>query len=447
LAANLKKIPTAARERADMGAEFDWTPQQAAALEKVQSWLQAPDKQYFTLAGYAGTGKTTLAKHLAKGAGRVYFAAYTGKAAHVLHRAGAPNARTLHSLIYLPHDKCIQYFLDLKKQWQVLLRQKPLPLKELNEIERKISREQRNINHPDFFVNPQSPLWDDADLIVVDEYSMVDEEMGKDLMDFRIPVLALGDPGQLPPVRDNGRCFFKDKPDVMLTEIVRQAEGNPIIKLSMDARQGKWLPYGQHGGSRIIRRSQVGDDDLREILLSVDQLLVGENVTRRDFNRYYRKILGCRTADEFGPNGFARLSRKFGYEVCLADLPVNGDKVVCRRNNRDVGLYNGQPWTIVAPVKESGGKLRLSLEDEDGRRYDCLSHPHHFLGIEDKIDSFSRRDAEEFDFSYALTVHRSQGSQWNKVALIDEWRWTDTYRQWLYTALTRAAESITIFKR
>lgn len=431
-----------------MGLEFEWTPQQKVALEKVQTWLQSPDKQYFTLAGYAGTGKTTLAKYLAKGAGRVYFAAYTGKAAHVLHKSGAPNARTLHSLIYLPRDKCVQYFLDLKRQREELSRRRPVPAKELAEIEKKISREQRNINHPDFYVNPQSPLWEEADLIVVDEYSMVDEEMGVDLMAFGIPVLALGDPGQLPPVRDNGRCFFNGKPDVMLTEIVRQAEGNPIIKLSMGARQGKWLPYGKHGSSRLVKKSLVGDAELQEILLSVDQLLVGENVTRRQFNRYYRQILGRRAESDFvNPGGKVKISRKYGHPVCLADLPVNGDKIICRRNNRDQGLYNGQPWTIVAPVKDRGGKLELHLEDEDGRKYSCISHPHHFLGIEDNLDSFSRRDAEEFDFSYALTVHRSQGSQWNKVALIDEWRWTETYRQWLYTGITRAAESIIIFKR
>ena len=427
-----------------MSAEFEWTPQQAAALKKVQVWLESPDKQYFTLAGYAGTGKTTLAKYLAKGAGRVYFAAYTGKAAHVLHKSGAPNASTLHSLIYLPHDKCILYFLDLKRQRDELSRRKPVSMKDLAAIDKKIAREKKNIKHPDFFVNPSSPLWEDADLIVVDEYSMVDEEMGADLLSFGIPVLALGDPGQLPPVRDNGKCFFTGKPDVMLTEIVRQAEGNPIIKLSMDARQGKWLAPGQYGNSRIVRKSRVDDTELMSILLSVDQLLVGKNETRREFNRYYRIALGRRKGDDFGPKGFVKLNKN---QVCPSDLPVDGDRVICRRNNRDAGLYNGQPWTIVGPVKERGGLLELSLEDEDGRRYKCRSHPHHFLGIEDKLDSLSRRDAEEFDFSYALTVHRSQGSQWNKVALIDEWHWADTRREWLYTAITRAAESIVIFQR
>ncbi len=424
-----------------------WTAQQAAALEKVQAWLEVPDKQYFTLAGYAGTGKTTLAKYLAAGAGRVFFAAYTGKAAHVLHKAGAPNARTLHSLIYLPQDKCIQFFLELKKERERLLRRKHVPLDEVAEIEKKIAREQKNINHPDFYVNPSSPLWEDADLIVVDEYSMVDQEMGEDLLSFGIPVLALGDPGQLPPVRDNGQCFFTGQPDVMLTEIVRQAEGNPIIKLSMDARQGKWLPPGQYGDSRLVRKCNVDDAELQKILLSVDQLLVGKNETRYEFNRYYRKILGTRKEEDFGPKGFLKLTKFLGCNVCMADLPVDGDKIICRRNNRDQGLYNGQPWTIVGPVKSRGTKLELSLEDEDGRRYHCLSHPHHFLGIENKIDSFSRRDAEEFDFSYALTVHRSQGSQWNKVALHDEWHWPDTRKQWLYTAITRAAESIVIFQR
>src|ERR1700704_3832073 len=83
-----------------------FSPQQDAALQAVAAWLKARPGRgstpaVFRLFGYAGTGKTTLAKHLAEGVeGKVLFAAFTGKAALVMRRKGCQNASTIHSLIY-----------------------------------------------------------------------------------------------------------------------------------------------------------------------------------------------------------------------------------------------------------------------------------------------------------------------------------------------------------
>ena len=83
-----------------------FTPHQDAALKAVAAWLKARPgsrgtPQVFRLFGYAGTGKTTLARHLAEGVdGRVVFGAFTGKAALVMRRKGCADASTIHSMIY-----------------------------------------------------------------------------------------------------------------------------------------------------------------------------------------------------------------------------------------------------------------------------------------------------------------------------------------------------------
>jgi exodeoxyribonuclease V len=170
-----------------------WTPEQAAAIDAVGRWLRDDTPQVFRLFGCAGVGKTTLARHLAASlSGETVFAAATGKAAAVMRANGCDGATTIHSLIYTT----------------------------------TISAKGEYI----FTVNPASPAAT-ADLIVIDECSMVDETIGRDLLSFGTPILVLGDPAQLPPVKGAG--FFTDAhPDVLLTQIHRQALDSPIIRLS-----------------------------------------------------------------------------------------------------------------------------------------------------------------------------------------------------------------------
>src|SRR4051812_25783556 len=150
-----------------------FSPEQDAALKAVAAWLKAKPGRgntppVFRLFGYAGSGKSTLAKHLAEGVeGKVLFAAFTGKAALVMRRKGCEGAATIHSLIYRPLGTSVE--------------------------------------------QPSFELWDDApaskaQLIVIDECSMVDADLGRDLLSFRIPLLVLGDPAQLPPIQGGG--FF-----------------------------------------------------------------------------------------------------------------------------------------------------------------------------------------------------------------------------------------------
>ena len=397
-----------------------WSAQQDNALVKVNAWHANRESPYFTLFGYAGTGKTTLAKHLAENVlGNVFFAAYTGKAAHVLMKTGIP-ASTIHKLIYLPRDKCGAKLSDLKARREKLLGKKPVPADKLAKVEKEILVEQENLRRPDFTLNTDSPLWN-ASLCVVDECSMIDKQMGKDLLSFGCPILAMGDPGQLPPIE--GKAFFKGKPDVMLDEILRQSEDNPIIRMSKDVREGKYLRPGNYGSSRVIRNADVSDATLASMVAYTDQLLLGMNKTRNQFNRYARGLQG--RSDP---------------------LPVVGDKVVCLRNNPDQGFFNGQIWTVTKLLPNNSTKyLRLGLVDEDGNENAGYAHPEPFLGKRESIDIYRLKSANEFDYGYALTVHKAQGSQWDNVLLLDEWHGTNR-KEWLYTGITRAAESVTIIQ-
>ena len=364
-----------------------FTPHQDAALTAASSWFKSERGRasIFRLFGYAGTGKTTLARHLAEGVdGKVLFAAFTGKAACVMRSKGCRGASTIHRLIYKPPETSEQ--------------------------------------------QPSFELWDEAPaskarLIIIDECSMVDAELARDLMSFRVPLLVLGDPVQLPPIQGGG--FFTDvEPDAMLTEVHRQAQDNPIVRLSMDIRAGKTLLEGRYGETEVVRRGNL--DPQR--VIGADQVLVGRNVTRRAYN--------------------ARLRERRGF----ADpLPVRGDKLVCLRNNRRKGLFNGGLWVVKEKPKPRRKILRMRLEpDEDLGEPGEMSvkvsvRPECFTGGIEALEWQERKAFDEFDFGYVLTVHKAQGSQWDDVVLFDEsGAFPDNRDRWLYTGVTRAAKRLTV---
>lgn len=397
---------------------LEWGAQQVSAIDRVGRWLKEKDKPYFQLAGYAGTGKTTLARHLAESVsteGAVYFAAYTGKAAHVLQKAGCVNVSTIHKLIYAPKEKSKQRLKDLEAEKAKLLTHKPPPLTLIEKVEKAIRMEMTNLSRPSFQLNSESPLIG-ARLLVVDEYSMVSEQMGEDLLSFGCPILFLGDPGQLPPV--GGNPFLKGQPDVMLTDIRRQAKENPIIWMATEVREGRRLAGGAYGESSVRAANSMAREDIAQLVLDCDQLLVGRNATRISSNSRARELLG-RTDP----------------------LPQEGDKLVCLRNDHETGLLNGQLWTCRTDSIFDGDYSILNIVGEEGQKLEVISHPQYFTG--GKPDYWARKDAQEFDYGYALTVHKSQGSQFPTVLLFDEWHKEDR-RQWLYTAITRAAEKIDV---
>lgn len=365
-----------------------FSTQQDVALKAVDAWLKKGQSPVFRLFGYAGAGKTTLARHIAENAdGEVAFAAFTGKAAHVMRNKGCVDASTIHSLIYRP------------------------------------TGDEDEDDGPSFTIRHDAPA-SKADLIIIDECSMVDEDLGRDLLSFGIPVLVLGDPAQLPPVKGGG-FFTQGDPDYMLTEIHRQAEDNPIIHLSMLIRE--------KGVEAVTQMESSGDalqfiskrDIDADTILECDQVLVGTNKTRRKFNDRIRELKGH-----------------------LDTTPEAGEKLVCLRNNKKKGLLNGGLWSVTLKKTARGTKARMIVRPEEGGKSVSINVPHGFFseGAEN-IPYTQRRNADEFDYGYALTVHKAQGSQWDHVVLFDEsWAFREHSQRWLYTAVTRAAKQLTLVR-
>lgn len=395
-----------------------WSPQQHDALALVQRWIdRAEGPQVFRLFGYAGTGKTTLAIEIANMVeGDCLFASFTGKAALVMRKKGCRGAGTLHSLIYKPRRK-----------------------------NRGDADADRDI--PMWELNPESELRGAA-LLIIDECSMVGEDLARDVLSFKTLVLVLGDPAQLPPISGAG-FFTEGKPDVMLTEVHRQAADNPIVRIATQVRLGEQLALGSHKGSvaghgaSIIRRESLKLSSE----LGADQILCGKNNSRVSINR---RIRGQLRAEGKLPGG--------------NHLPVVGDRIICLKNKRDRGLLNGSMWTVdELRDRDYGAKRRgragvtyleaTSLDQADFSTCVAVPEPFWFWNNKDNDlnlpPKLSRAAYDEFDYAYAITCHKSQGSQWDKVVVIDE---SDVFggrgdredipRRWLYTAITRAAEAL-----
>ena len=190
-------------------------------------------------------------------------------------------------------------------------------------------------------------------------------------------------------------------------------------------REGRELMYGDYGTAQIISKREVEQDKV----LAADQVLVGTNRTRRRYNARLRELKGFEGA-----------------------LPMAGDKLVCLRNDPPKGLLNGSLWQVMTASRETakpGINLIVKPDDDDidqgAAKIRLLKAA--FEEPDAEIPWSTKKRFDDFDYGYALTVHKAQGSQWNDVMLFDEsWAFRDTRERWLYTAITRAAETLTIVK-
>ena len=328
---------------------------QRAAIATIKDWYanRTKEQQVCRVFGYAGVGKSTIVKYAidelglsTEKPGEVLYAAFTGKAALVMTRKGTP-ASTIHSLIYRVSEATPQEIEKLEKE-AADIRAKPpgtavLPsgCSRRRGCARSSFGSRTRTSRASCSTSESAVR--DCKLLVLDEVSMVGDEMARDLLAFGKPTLVLGDPGQLPPVKGEG-AFDTPSPDVMLTEVHRQAGESAVLRLATLAREGKWIPYGHHDD--FVWKMRRTDLEPRQ-LLNADQVICGKNATRIQLNVGMKRAAGF---DAVFPGG-------------------NGEKLICLKNRNDVGLVNGMFVTLDA-IKDDGDEIAFtaSITSEDGKQ-------------------------------------------------------------------------------
>jgi len=386
---------------------FELSKDQDKALNQMLDFYASKnkDRDFLTLGGYAGTGKTTLISELRKEIdtinpkAKIAFCAFTGKAVQVLKNKLVQNQAiykkdeisTIHSLIYRTIEDERGAVLGWIK-------------KELEEV--------------------------DFDLIIVDEASMVDEKIWNDLKYYAIPIIAVGDHGQLPPI--SGNFNLMNSPEIKLENIHRQAEGNPIIQVSILARERGKIPHQKWDKNVFKVPTYEGHEYFEDLFSSYNSetlVLCNFNNTRLRLNQSIRNHLGFEGAN-----------------------PQKNDRVICLRNNHEKQIFNGMQGYIkyIKPKNELSYDVEIEM-DGSSKLYTGLISKDQFNSettLNNINKSYKTQGLDLFDFGYALTVHKSQGSQAKKVILFEErnkHQSDDDFRRWLYTAVTRAEEKLIIF--
>ena len=405
--------------------------QEAAAL--IEAWYHHLNTQIFVLCGYAGTGKTFLVDYVVRALGlaageSAAFVAPTGKAASVLIQSGVP-ATTVHSLIYTREED-----IEVDENGEVISEQF-LRFVKKESIDSKIK------------------------LIVLDETSMVSDDVLRDLLSFGVKCLCCGDPAQLPPV--GGSNTLLSTPVITLKEIVRQERDNPIVRLAARVRAGERPAYGEDGCVSVIPRRALDADARRALFTQADQIIVGTNRTRAMINREVRAIRGI------SPDRV---------------LPQDGEKIICTLNDwskplderGDFHLVNGiigrcyrvreqldglgqldfQPDFLAERVEDlpfdTGVFVRGQYYHGYGNRACLLTNG--ILVHENNREMLRRFKVRRedtvcrFEFAYAVTCHKAQGSEYDFVVVIDESGYFEDGKEWLYTAVTRAKKRLVIVR-
>ena len=385
--------------------------QQQGLATAVQRYRQG--ERFTVISGYAGSGKSTLVKFIVSALqvpeDEIVYACFTGKACNVLQQKGNKNVSTLHRLLYEHFPRA----------------------------------------DGTFFRRPVEDI--PYSIVVVDEVSMASKELIDQLFKYDVYVLALGDPFQLPPINPADDNHLLDHPHVFLDEIHRQAQESEIIRISMDIRAQKPLEKFNGNDVKILTGEHLVDG----MYTWADQILCAKNETRIAINNQMREMLG-REGD-----------------------PKDGDKVICLRNEWGTFDSNGDPLVngTIGYLQHNysrllrypyfingGGSFEVITSDiitETGSKFSDLSLDKRLIlegkaGLDTKTKWLLGKNPKtqwmvpmEFTYGYAITVHKAQGSSWDKVLIMEENFpfGKEEHARWLYTALTRAAQKCVIIKK
>lgn len=415
--------------------------QQEEALQKIEHWYHETDEQVFRLFGYAGTGKTTTASIAAERLGlnigsNVIAVAYTGKAAYVLQRKQLKNSQTIHKLIYQPRDKARDHLNGLVNE----LFGTTHPTERL-QLEQEIAKERKRLETPDFLLVSPMAL-SHLDLIIVDEVSMIDDKIAKDLLSFGTRILALGDPMQLPPI-DGPGYFMREKPDYLLTDIHR-TNVSEIVNISMNIRLSQ--PNDNQFGCPVVSAGNGRlDEDTKFDFTEYEQIIVGTNATRWRLNRKIRELRGM-----------------------TSDWPQATDRIVVISNSSDAMVFNGQQFEVVSQDKSEYDRILLTVKDELDEARSLWVWKDGFISAQQEREARKkgRGPTAAATWGYAITAHKAQGSEWDRVLVVDETKvlagmkfkennkefgfekannmYYADGRQWLYTSVTRAISQVNI---
>ena len=404
-----------------------FTNQQEQVIKDAVRWFHSSSKQLFEIEGEAGTGKSVvlfeIIRRLHLKPDQYLAMAYTGQAAIVMRTKGFPNARSIHSTLYNIEKVPIISDYDTKND------KDPLVININTEFNTKNFRYE-------FIPLSKGELPDSVKLLVIDEAYMVPKSMKKDIIQHGIKVLVAGDSGQLPPIAQPS-AFLDGYNTHVLTELMRQAKNDPIIYLARRARRGLPIHTGVYGDRALV----IEDTDLtNEMVLNVGNVICGTNKTRDMFNSTIRALQGK-----------------------LENIPVRGDRVICRANNWDISqcniaLANGLTGTIVSDVTVD----KFFNKDRTLFYMDFLPdilpvpfknlevhYPHLTSLFEERNkirqDRYAR--GEFFEFAYAITTHLSQGAEYRYGIYYEEFLRPSIQNQLIYTGITRFKEAIIYVKK
>ncbi len=412
------------------------TTDQDNAQKLIHDWFFHTKDKVFVLAGYAGTGKTFLIDyvvrevlHLAVGREAV-FVSPTGKAAANLVKNGTV-AGTVHSLIYYRDEE----EFDVDENGEI--------------IERR-----------ELHFTKRSAIDENIRLIIIDEASMINETVLNDLLSFDVKCLFCGDSAQLPPV--NGNCTLLDNPHYTMTEIVRQAKDNPIIQVATLAREGAHIPYGNYGDKVcVIGKNTLQKRDRQRLFMQADQIICGRNRTRNLLNEEMRAYYGIPKTQALPIDGEKLICTLNDWEKTLDSegkfYLVNG--IIGRASNVVEGVDVVATMSFQADFLDEAiqipfdsaiftdGEYRTMYGDRAITLANGMTVHEGNFALLHSFRSVADEPIGRFEFAYAITCHKAQGSEFDFVVVFDEsWAFGEEKNRWLYTAITRARDKLLIIR-